>query len=96
VIVDLDQLAVDLDGLLETNLGCCLHIVVEDLNIRDGDLRFCEGIARERGHTQCERLARTFRETIPEDVRHAFLGVRVEEDEHGGTYTHHVTPWRGS
>lgn len=38
--------------------GCCLHIVLDDGNLEDSSVEFCEGFAREQGHAECQRLAR--------------------------------------
>ena len=39
-------------------VGCCLHIVLDDGNIRDNDVEFCIGQAATEGHKDCEDLAR--------------------------------------
>jgi hypothetical protein len=38
-------------------VGCCLHIVLDDGNIEDGNVKFCVEYAREMGHAECEKLA---------------------------------------
>ncbi len=37
--------------------GCCLHIVLEDGNTKDGDVRFCLEQATNKGHADCKQLA---------------------------------------
>lgn len=37
--------------------GCCLHIVLSGLNVKDDHVRFCAKWARERSHGDCETLA---------------------------------------
>lgn len=39
-------------------VGCCLHIVLDDNNIRDSDVEFCLRQAVDEGHELCERVAR--------------------------------------
>lgn len=39
-------------------VGCCLHIVLDDQNVSQGDVEFCLAEARQVGHVECERLAR--------------------------------------
>lgn len=41
----------------EGGAGCCLHIVVDDYNVEDSHVAFCEEYARRQGHDACERLA---------------------------------------
>ena len=38
-------------------VGCCLHIVLDDGNVDDGDVRFCIERAKKKGHADCEELA---------------------------------------
>lgn len=38
--------------------GCCLHIVLDDGNVRDADVQFCVKYAQDAGHPECEELAR--------------------------------------
>jgi hypothetical protein len=38
-------------------VGCCLHIVLDDENIRDSDVKFCLERAKERGHDDCLQAA---------------------------------------
>lgn len=40
-----------------TFVGCCLHIVLDDLNVRDSHVVFCVDQARREGHGDCETLA---------------------------------------
>jgi hypothetical protein len=37
--------------------GCCLHIVLDDGNVRDSDVDCCIESARKKGHADCETLA---------------------------------------
>jgi hypothetical protein len=37
--------------------GCCLHIVLDDTNVKDSDVAFCLRQAQERGHEDCIALA---------------------------------------
>lgn len=39
-------------------LGCCLHIVLDDDNVKDDHIRFCIDQAVREGHGDCETLAR--------------------------------------
>lgn len=39
-------------------VGCCLHIVLDDGNVEGGSVEFCLAQAMERGHKDCEDLAR--------------------------------------
>ena len=38
-------------------VGCCLHIVLDDQNVADGDVDFCIQCAKEKGHPECLELA---------------------------------------
>jgi hypothetical protein len=42
-------------------VGCCLHITLDDGNVHDADVDFCVEKAVERGHKECEELARLMR-----------------------------------
>ncbi len=42
---------------LQEKMGCCLHIVLDDENLRDSDVEFCINHACEKGHVECLRLA---------------------------------------
>ena len=37
--------------------GCCLHIALEDGNLKNGDLKWCMAQATLAGHQECDRLA---------------------------------------
>lgn len=37
--------------------GCCLHIVLDDGNVRDSDVDFCRQWAIDHKHEDCEKLA---------------------------------------
>jgi hypothetical protein len=37
--------------------GCCLHILLDDGNIKDNHAEFCLKYAREHGHADCIALA---------------------------------------
>lgn len=37
--------------------GCCLHIVLDDCNLKNDDVIFCRSKAIERGHMDCLHLA---------------------------------------
>ncbi len=39
-------------------VGCCLHIVLDDGNVADSHVQFCVEYAIEKGHKDCEALAR--------------------------------------
>lgn len=41
------------------SVGCCLHLILDEPNSRDGDVEYCIQYARERGHADCEALGRT-------------------------------------
>jgi len=42
-------------------VGCCLHITLDDGNIRDTDVDFCIMQAIDNDHKECENLARALR-----------------------------------
>ena len=42
----------------EGAVGCCLHVVLDDGNVRDDDVQYCVDRATERAHPKCETLAR--------------------------------------
>lgn len=37
--------------------GCCLHIVLDDCNLKNQDVIFCRSAAIEAGHLDCLHLA---------------------------------------
>jgi hypothetical protein len=41
-----------------SSVGCCLHIALDDGNVEDGSVKYCVTTAVERGHKECEELAR--------------------------------------
>jgi hypothetical protein len=53
--------------------GCCLHIVVEDGNLRDDHVDFCIKEATDHRHSECEALARDIR-ALTEEQRKEVLG----------------------
>ena len=85
----IEALAAEFAALDEEANGCCLHIVVSDFNVADMHLDSCLRDAEEAGHEDCARLARQFKELIPEEHRAAFLGVRLDDG-----WTRQITPWR--
>lgn len=38
--------------------GCCLHITLDDGNLRDADVKFCLDHAEKVGHVECAEVAR--------------------------------------
>lgn len=42
-------------------VGCCLHIVLDDGNVRDDDVAYCWGRARDEGHADCYIVATLLR-----------------------------------
>ena len=38
-------------------VGCCLHIVLDDGNLNDGDVDFCIRRAEDHGHETCKKFA---------------------------------------
>lgn len=42
-------------------VGCCLHLVIDDGNLKNEHVAFCLRQAREHEHKDCERLARMIR-----------------------------------
>ena len=38
-------------------MGCCLHIVLDDENVSDSNVRFCAQYAVEQDHPSCYTLA---------------------------------------
>ena len=61
--------------------GCCLHIVTEDGNIKDEDVKFCIEWAMKKEHAFCEKVGITILE-MPMEVRtnHFGLGYRYSDD----------------
>lgn len=41
----------------EHRAGCCLHIITDDGNIRDPDVKFCVEYAKKQGHQLCYEVA---------------------------------------
>ena len=39
-------------------VGCCLHCVLDDQNVRDGDVLAAETRAVEVNHPECQKIAR--------------------------------------
>lgn len=39
-------------------LGCCLYVVLEKLNVDDEHIYFCLQEAKKNGHEDCEQLSR--------------------------------------
>jgi hypothetical protein len=37
--------------------GCCLHVMLDDGNVSDGNAKFCVELATERGHQECLAVA---------------------------------------
>lgn len=37
--------------------GCCLHVVLDDGNVKDDQVRFCLDEAGRKGHPDCAELA---------------------------------------
>jgi hypothetical protein len=48
-------------------VGCCLHIVLDDNNVRDYDLDFCIQEAKYNNHKECEQLAVILRDLSEEE-----------------------------
>jgi hypothetical protein len=42
-------------------VGCCLHIVLDDGNVSNRHVDFCIAWARDKGHKECEHLAKKLR-----------------------------------
>lgn len=38
--------------------GCCLHVVLDDGNVKDDDVKFCIEEAQTKGHQDCLELAK--------------------------------------
>jgi hypothetical protein len=38
-------------------VGCCLHVVLDDGNVQDAHVAFCQDEAQARGHAHCLALA---------------------------------------
>lgn len=55
------QKAIDLARIVYTSsnggAGCCLHIMLDDGNLRDSDGHFCYGYAAAKGHDHCVEAA---------------------------------------
>lgn len=41
----------------KSNVGCCLHIAMDDGNLDDDDIEFCSLNAQAEGHEDCEKVA---------------------------------------
>ena len=39
-------------------VGCCLHIVLDDGNVHDDHVQFCIDLAKTKGHEDCLALAK--------------------------------------
>lgn len=46
---------------LRSSVGCCLHIVLDDENVDNASVDLAIDHAQQRGHTDCEMLARVLR-----------------------------------
>lgn len=57
--------AVAIAKRLESRAGCCVHIVLEDMNIEDDHVAYCEGYAAGVGHQECRELAGWLRRLKP-------------------------------
>lgn len=42
-------------------VGCCVHIVLDDQNVRESDVEFCCEYALENGHADCLAVALALR-----------------------------------
>jgi len=42
---------------LKDQCGCCLHVVLDDGNVKDADVEFCVQWAKEKQHPYCELVA---------------------------------------
>lgn len=55
--VTIEEVLPMVDELYKRNpVGCCLHIVLDDDNLKDGDVLFCIHQAEAAGHTSCAEL----------------------------------------
>lgn len=49
----------DVKALYERNcMGCCLHVALDDGNLKDKDVQFCIDFAVGQNHPECEDLGR--------------------------------------
>jgi hypothetical protein len=55
--------------------GCCLHIVLDDGNLKDEDVRHCQHVAIDHRHPDCVMIA-MFLYGLSPTQRRAFLRVR--------------------
>lgn len=49
--------------------GCCLHIALDDGNLKDRHIEFCLRCARVRGHALCEQIASAMLKMTPTQRR---------------------------
>ena len=48
----------EVEDLYKRNaVGCCLHIALDDGNLKDADIQFCMSQAKDNHHLDCEALA---------------------------------------
>lgn len=64
-------------GIYQRNpVGCCLHIALDDGNLRREDLNFCLGVAIGQEHTDCINVASAMLEMTPSQRRRLYRGKR--------------------
>lgn len=57
-------------------VGCCAHIVLDDGNVRDSDVKFCLEQAMRKGHEDCLELCKAL--TVLSKTQRLKLGDMVE------------------
>lgn len=58
--------------------GCCLHILLDDGNVRQGDADFCYGVAVGREHQDCAELAKLLQRMSPTQRMRLYASPREE------------------
>lgn len=64
-----------------SSAGCCLHIVMDDRNLRDGDVDFCIEEATRNSHADCTAVAVVMRVMSKTQRRRFTAMVHAQEDE---------------
>ena len=60
--------------------GCCLHIVLDDENLEDGQIEFCAARAHESGHALCAAVALLMRAMSKTQRRRVVRALDQRED----------------
>ena len=74
----MDQIPAIRDIYARHCAGCCLHIVLDDGNVRDDCVDFCIDAAQEKGHKDCEAVAVALR-AMTKTQRMKLANYRTEQ-----------------